>query len=165
MRVGRITGAHGLSGAVAARLDDSDSATLDSVARVFVNLNGELRECALGRVNRLGRGRVRIALAGIGDPEAAAGLRGAELMVATADLPPPAARGFYYYQVIGLEVWLGDGRMLGRVEEVFPNGAHDVWVVRGEGREVLVPVIADIVKELDLKARRATVEAVPGLLE
>jgi ribosomal 30S subunit maturation factor RimM len=38
-------------------------------------------------------------------------------------------------------------------------------VVREGEREVLVPVINDVVKAMDLAARRVTIEAVPGLLD
>ena len=46
--------------------------------------------------------------------------------------------------------FLTDGSRLGAIEEVFSNGAQDIWVVRdGERKEVLVPVIEDVVKAMD----------------
>jgi 16S rRNA processing protein RimM len=62
-------------------------------------------------------------------------------------------------------VFLTDQTRLGTIAEVFSNGAHDVMVVRGERREILIPVIEDIVKSLDLDSRRVVIEPVPGLIE
>ena len=41
----------------------------------------------------------------------------------------------------------------------------DIWVVRDSKREVLVPVIEDVVKAMDFAARRVTIEPIPGLLD
>jgi 16S rRNA processing protein RimM len=165
VRIGTITGAHGLKGVLRFRADNPDKSALESVKRVYLESAGVRREYRLLSAARKGRGTLRIEIEGVTDVDAANALRGATLMVAAADLPPPAPGGFYYYQVIGMEVRLGDGRLLGKVEEVFFTGANDVWVVRGAGDEVLVPVIADVVKSIDLEARRATIEAIPGLLD
>jgi 16S rRNA processing protein RimM len=87
------------------------------------------------------------------------------VLVELSDLPPLKPGEFYYFQVVGIEVHLSDGRRLGKIEDVFSTGANDVWVVRVNGREVLIPVIADVVKEIDIAGRRAIVEPIPGLLE
>jgi 16S rRNA processing protein RimM len=113
----------------------------------------------------IGRGTLRIALAGIGDGGTADALKGAVVTVAVADLPPAAPREYYYFQAIGCAVMTSDGRNLGTIEEIFATGANDVWVVRDGAREVLVPVIEDVVKSMDFAARRVTIEAVPGLLD
>ncbi len=85
-------------------------------------------------------------------------------MVAAASLPPLKEGEFYYFQIAGAEVMLTDGRRLGTIEVIMSTGGHDVWEVRDGEHEVLVPVIADVVKAMDLEARRVTIEAVPGLL-
>lgn len=48
---------------------------------------------------------------------------------------------------------------------MFSNGAQDIWVVRDGEREVLVPVIEDVVKAMDLPGRRVTIDPIPGLLD
>ena len=86
-------------------------------------------------------------------------------MLAAEDVPPAEPGEFYYYEAIGCEVFLTDGTRLGAIEEVFSNCAHDIWVVRDGKREVLVPVIEDVVKAMDFAARRVTIEPIPGLLD
>jgi 16S rRNA processing protein RimM len=165
IRVGRIAGAHGLRGAVRLRLDNPGSDSLARLSHITVELGGESRVLKIVDVARAGAGMLRVVLEGVDDVDAALALKGANVMVAAADLPPVGPHEFYYHDLIGCEVRLTDGRMLGTVAEVFSAGANDVMVVRGDGREILVPVIEDVVKSMELAARRVVVEPVPGLLD
>jgi 16S rRNA processing protein RimM len=166
LRVGRISGAHGLHGAIRFRPDNPDSDTLEHVARVFVEPeNGAACEYRLSGVQRLNRTTIRLVLEGLDDPDEADALRGSALAVAIVDLPPKAPGEFYHYEAIGCAVTTTDGRHLGVIEEVMATGANDVWVVRDGAAEVLVPVIEDVVKSIDLSGRLMVIEAVPGLLD
>jgi 16S rRNA processing protein RimM len=166
LRVGRIAGAHGLQGALRLRPDNPDSDTLEHVGRVFVEREGSAaREYRLLGAQRLNRTTIRVMLEGLDDPDAADALGGSTVAVALEDLPAKAPGEFYYYEAIGCVVTTTDGRRLGVIEEVFATGANDVWVVRDGAIEVLVPVIENVVKSIDLSARLMVIEAVPGLLD
>jgi 16S rRNA processing protein RimM len=45
------------------------------------------------------------------------------------------------------------------------TGLNDVWVVQGGAREYLIPVIDDVVREIDRPGRRIVIAPMPGLLE
>jgi 16S rRNA processing protein RimM len=165
LRVGRISGAHGLKGALRFRPDNPDSDTLEQVKRIFLERDGASREFRLTAMTPLNATTRRITLEGVADINAAESLKGAVVMLATEDVPPPKPGEFYYYEAIGCEVFLPDGSRLGTIEEIFSNGAHDIWVVRDGEREVLVPVIEDVVKATDFAAHRVTIEPIPGLLD
>ncbi len=165
IRVGRIAGAHGLSGALRMRPDNPDSEAFAQAARLTLELDGERREYDLLSTSRVGGGMIRLILRGLPDADQAEALKGAIVMIAASELPSAGPGEFYYYQAVGCEVVLTDGRRLGLVEEVLSTGANDVLVVRDGKKEILVPVIADVVKAIDLDARRIVVEPVPGLLD
>jgi 16S rRNA processing protein RimM len=166
LRVGRIASAHGLHGAIRFRPDNSESDTLEHVKRVFVELEGgAAREYRLLGAQRLNRTTIRLVLEGLDDPDDADALRGSTLAVAIADLPAKAPGEFYHFEAIGCAVTTTDGRRLGAIEEVIATGANDVWVVRDGATEVLVPVIDNVVKSIDLNGRLMIIEAVPGLLD
>ena len=165
LRIGRIAGAHALKGALRLRLDNPASDSVERVERIFLEHGGEPREFKLTGVTRLNPTTLRINLAGISDATAADELKGAIVMLADEDVPPPAPGEFYYYEAIGCEVYLVDGAIIGKIEEVFSNGAQDIWVVRHGDREILIPVIADVVKAMDFDARRVTIDPIPGLLD
>ncbi|MBV8139144.1 MAG: 16S rRNA processing protein RimM [Deltaproteobacteria bacterium] len=165
VRIGRIAGIHGLRGALKCRPDNPESESFATLKTITIQTGGQSREYQLLTAAPAGRGMLKIELAGIADANAAEALKGGIVMVARASLPPTQPHEFYYFQAIGCEVFLTDQTRLGTIAEVFSNGAHDVMVVRGERREILIPVIEDIVKSLDLDSRRVVIESVPGLIE
>ena len=104
-------------------------------------------------------------LEGITDANLAESLIGKNVFADERDLPPPGENEFYYRDVVGCEVFLTDGTRIGAIEDIIATGANDVFVVRGDGKEVLVPVIEDVVKEIDVASKRVVIEAIPGLLD
>lgn len=165
LRIGYIAGAHGLKGALRFRTENPQSATLEKLSRIFLERDGAAREYRVVGAGRLSARTFRIVLDGITDADAADALRGDAVSVALEDLPPPGPGEFYYFQTIGCDVFTVAGDRVGQIAEVFSNGAHEVWVVRDDSREYLIPVIDDVVKSIDLGGRRAIIEPLPGLLE
>lgn len=165
LRIGYVAGTHGVHGALRVRTDDTVSTTISAVGRLFVVTPTGRREFKILEARPLGAGHHRVVLEGLNDADAAEALRGAVVMIDTADLPPLKQGEFYYYQLAGAEVMLTDGRRLGTIEDVLATGAHDIWVVRAGEREVLVPVISDVVKAMDLGAHKVTIDPIPGLLD
>ena len=51
----------------------------------------------------------------------------------------------------------------GKVQEGLETGANDVYIVRDEESELLIPAIDSVVKEIDTEARRMVVDVIPGL--
>lgn len=104
-----------------------------------------------------------VTLSGVDDMGTARRLVGTTMLVRTEDLPeewtappPPDA--------VGLSVSDAEHGELGTVERVIVTGANDVWVVAGPLGEILLPVIDDVVRDVDWTARRAAVVLLPGLL-
>lgn len=93
--------------------------------------------------------------------------KGGRLAVYKSDLAPvnEDEGEFYYHQIIGCSVVTTEGEELGTVKEILSLPANDVWVVRskGNGKEILLPYIDDVVKEVDTKDRRITIEWMEGL--
>jgi len=114
---------------------------------------------------RFHRGAALIKLAGCDDRTAAEALRGQWVQVPIEAAVPLEEGEYYHFQVVGVEVITAEGESLGRIVEVIDTGANDVYVVHGPRGEVLIPAIEDVVRELDLEARRMIVEILPGLLE
>lgn len=72
---------------------------------------------------------------------------------------------FYYHQIIGCEVFTEEGTKLGEVKEILSPGANDVWVVKRSGdKDLLLPYIEDVVKEVDVNSKKVTVHLMEGLI-
>ncbi len=120
--------------------------------------------CRVTTARRQGPALV-VAIAGCETPEAAAALTGRLLAVPEAEALPLPEGHFYPWQLEGCRVLTEDGREVGRVLRVEPTPAQDLWVVGDGTREHLVPAVPEIVRDVDLKARRVVIQPPEGLLE
>ena len=76
--------------------------------------------------------------------------------------------GTYFVQdLLGLEVFDADtGTRYGEISDVTQTGANDVYHIRGEnGKEVLIPAIADVVLETDVENGRMVIRPLKGLFD
>jgi 16S rRNA processing protein RimM len=112
---------------------------------------------------RVQRDLLLVALEGIDDRHRADALRSSLLEVPETALPALAEGSYFRFQIEGMEVFDRAGRSLGRVEEVLATGANDVYVVRSETAELLIPAIDSVVKTVDVPGRRMVVDLPPGL--
>jgi len=71
---------------------------------------------------------------------------------------------YYEYELIGLKVFSGPERCLGEITEVLATGGNDVYVVRHENGEILIPALKRIVTRVDVKQGRMEVTLPEGLL-
>jgi len=72
---------------------------------------------------------------------------------------------FFYYELLGLDVYLTTGQYLGVVKEIFPTGSNDVYVVKGQEKEFLIPAIHQVIKEINIAQKRMIISPIKGLLD
>lgn len=91
--------------------------------------------------------------------------KGGELFVAAEDLQALPENEFYYHEIIGCHVVTDEGEELGKVKEILSPGANDVWVVQRKkgGKDLLLPYIDDVVKEIVINEKRIVVHLLEGL--
>ena len=112
---------------------------------------------------RIHRGQLIIRLADSHDRDSADLFRD-QLVQIEAQTAAPLPPGMYYHhQLLGLAVYTEEGEHLGELAEVLETGANDVYVVKGPQGELLLPVIADVIRGVDLAGRRLTVHLLDGL--
>ena len=71
----------------------------------------------------------------------------------------------FIVDLIGLEVYTEEGKLLGKLKEVLQPGANDVYIVENENKEqILLPVIPDVVKNIDINGKKITVHLLKGLI-
>jgi 16S rRNA processing protein RimM len=98
--------------------------------------------------------------------DAAESLRGETIEIDESELPPLPPGEYYIDDLIGMTVVTADGDPVGTLAEVLRTGANDVYVVERPGaKDALIPAIPDVVREVDVAAKRMTIEAIPGLLD
>lgn len=162
--VGRIARAHGLKGQVIVNLEtDFPEARFQPGAELFVERSGQVEPLTVTTV-RFHRERPVIGLRGIesiGDAEPLAGL---ELRVPRDALAALPQNVFYRHDLIGCRVETTSGETVGVVSNVEGTMAGSRLVVDGAGGEILIPLAAEICREINPAAKRIVIDPPEGLI-
>ena len=158
--VGKVTRTHGLKGELKFYPSEQNSATVQSGQRVCL---GEI-QLKIESVRGV-KSPFILKLGGINNIEAAKSFAGHEVRVAREDFEPLPEGEFYRFEIEGLNVFNDTGKYYGVIEEMVETGSNDVYVVRGEGKEWLIPMIDSVVQTIDLEQGKLIFHCVEGLFE
>jgi 16S rRNA processing protein RimM len=159
-----VTGAHGIRGLLRVRSFNPDSSHIEASETVTLERPGVSGAYRIESVTRHGRGLL-VALEGVTDRTGAERLTGALITVDPGELPVLETDEFYHHEVLGARVVAEDGSPVGTLTRTISTGLNDVWIVRDDAREYLIPVIEEVVVDIDRSARRIVIRVMPGLLD
>jgi 16S rRNA processing protein RimM len=97
--------------------------------------------------------------------EAARERIGQYVFVPEADAVPLPPGEYFVHQIVGLAVRTVAGEDLGKVVEVLQTGSNDVYVVKGQRGEVLIPATKEVIKAIDLQNGTMRVALLAGLAD
>lgn len=157
--IGKITGVHGIKGEIKV-LPYGD---LKGLAWDTVYIAGKASPYAVRRVRRH-KGVYIVELEGVSTRDDAGSLTGREVSAPKEDLPPPSEDEYYYSDLIGMDVWTDDGRLLGPIVNIIATGSNDVLEIKGPLGEVLVPATEETIIEVSVEKKKVTVHLLQGLL-
>ena len=106
-----------------------------------------------------------LTLEGIDDRTAAERARGTELFMNEEDLPELPRGSYYVRDIVGFSVCTEEGKTIGTLKDVLTNTGQDLYVVKGEEKDILIPGAKEIVKNIDVEKGVITVDPPEGLLE
>lgn len=153
--VGQVGKAHGLDGSF--YVVSAVPALIGKGAQVFVDGEAEPREVA----RRAGTDeRPILRLAGATTRNDADALRGRALAVAPTDAPELEDDEYWAHELVGCAVYAQHAAVqLGEVRELMAYPSCEILRVDGGSRgELLVPLVRDAIVEVDVEARRITVD-------
>jgi 16S rRNA processing protein RimM len=165
VELGRIVNRHGIRGELRILPHNPESAAVLALPSLLLARGDGTTERRRVLARRPHKRFVLVTLEGVTTASDADALIGCGVVVPRADLPPPGPASVYHIDLIGCAVRTTSGEALGTVQEVIVTGSNDVCVVRGGGREVLIPLVADVIASLDTDARTIVVHPLPGLIE
>lgn len=164
--VGEITGPHGSHGEIKVLPLTDFPERWGLLSQAEVQVGEKFFVCHIVGVRPF-RGGVLLKLREIDDPETAASLRRGLICIPRTEAMPLPEGTYYIFDLIGLAVYTMDGGYLGELQEVLSLPANDVYVVKAPppGKEILLPAIKDVIKEISLEKRIMRVDPLPGLLD
>lgn len=133
--------------------------------RVFLaSASGESREFRVKSV-RYRAGIPYLTFEGYETPEKARALAGRLIQIPEEEAMPLPEGSYYWFELIGMDVFTEDGERLGRVADIFCTGSNDVYVVRHGRREYYIPATQEIIRVIDRARKRMIIHVIDGLLE
>jgi len=162
--LGKLVKPHGIRGEIRFLPFNPHSTTIQP-GSVIVLRHGDTEHARRVIAVRPHKNLLLLTLDGCTSMTAAETLVGADVCVPASALPPPGPDEVYFRDLIGLEMVTLDGAPVGTVTAIMPLPSSDVCVVHAGAREHLVPLVADIVKEIDVAGGRIVIDPPPGLLD
>jgi 16S rRNA processing protein RimM len=168
--VGRVRRAHGLRGDLVVEvLTDAPDAVFAPGRRVFGGTaGGELGdaiELEIERATAFKRGLVIVHLRDISDRSAAERWHDRYLFAPAAELAQPGESQAFLHELIGMQVMLVDGAVVGDVVDFFELPQGILLEVEWNGKRVSLPMNDAFLREIDRERRRIVMELPEGLLE
>lgn len=108
---------------------------------------------------------VLLRLDGLDSIDAAEDYRGAGVYIQREALVPQGEDEYFWYELIGMDVYLETGARIGTLKNILATGANDVYVVGTEKGETLIPAVHEVIAEIDPGKRKMIIRNMEGLLD
>jgi len=163
--LGKITKLFGYKGEVIFYFDVDDVTEYRNLDAVFIDVNGALIPFLIEKL-RLHQGSTAVVrIQDVADIDAAQRLINAELYLPLSTLPKLDGKKFYFHEIIGYTVVDAETGVVGVVEEVNDQSAQALLVIKEGYREVLFPIVDELIDRLDRKEKKIYVRFPEGLLD
>lgn len=162
--IGQIVNTNGLKGFVKVKPFTDDIQEFETFETIYVQKKTELIEFKIESV-RYAKNMVLLKLKGIDDIDSAEALRNLYIKVSREQLPELQENSYYIVDLLECEVVTVEGEILGKMDDVFNTGSNDIYVVKNEkGKQILLPAIKEVIKNVDIPNRKITVKLMEGLI-
>lgn len=165
LKVGKIVNTHGLKGElkVITTSDFLEERFVEGVKLLITRGNQVLREVIVEK-SRFHKNFCLVKFKDIDDINEAEIYKNTQLKIDSEYLSELDDDEFYYYEIIDCKVYDENNIYLGTIIEILQTGANDVWVIKNNDKEYLIPYIDDVVKKIDIKNKIVEIEVMEGLL-
>lgn len=163
--IGQIARSNGVRGEVRINLLTDHPERLQQLTHVWVGRDDATTQRFNIEHVRFHRGQAVVKFGSIESRDAADGLKNQFVFIEEQSAAVLAEGSYYIHEIVGMEVSTEEGERVGRVDEVWQMPANDVWVVRENGKEILLPAINDVIQSVDVRRRKIVIRPMEGLLE
>lgn len=163
--IGQIVNTFGIKGQVKIVPFTDDITRFDELKEIYVEKKNELKLFQIEQVNYK-KNMVILKLKGIETVEEAEKLRNCYLKIDRKDAKKLPKDTYFIVDLLGLDVYTDEGKLLGKVDDIYNAGSSDIYVVKDElGKQILLPAIKDVLKEVDLENQKIIVHLIKGLVD
>ncbi len=164
LEIGQIVNTFGIKGYVKVVPYVDNIARYDELKKVYIKNKNTEKEYEVEEV-KYQKGMVLLKLRGIDKIEEAEKLRNSYLEVDRENAIELEEGEYFIADLIGLQVITDKGEKLGKLEDIYNTGSSDIYVVKDElGKQILLPAIEEVIKEISIQENKITVHIIEGLI-
>lgn len=157
---GKITSTHGIKGEIKIYPYTDDVDNILNLKKLYINKE----EYKINSI-KFHKNMFIAKLNGINTIEQAEKFRNVLVQREISDEEVLEEDTYYVKDLIGLDVFLEDETLFGKVKDVFQTGANDVYVIETpDNKEVLIPAIKSVVKSVCIAENKMVIELMEGLV-
>jgi 16S rRNA processing protein RimM len=116
-------------------------------------------------VVRVDAKQVVMSLQGIESAQESEKFRNCYIFIPKEKIVALPTGSYFMDDVLGCEVVTEEQKHVGKIVDLLSLPANDVWVVRKDTKEILIPAVKAIVRKVDVRTKRITIHALEGLLD
>lgn len=164
LEIGQIVNTFGIKGQVKVNPFTEDIKKFDKLNEIYVEKKKELQLFQIENVN-YNKHTIILKLKGIDTIEQAEEYRNCYIKI-DREKEEKLPEGVYYIvDLLGLDVYTDEGKLLGKVDDIYNTGSNDIYVVKDElGKQILLPGIEEVLKQVDLENKKIIVHIINGLI-
>lgn len=162
--IGQIVNTSGLKGILKIKPFTDDIKKFSNLKTIYIKTKSGLTEFKIEQV-RYVKNMVMLKLAGIDTVEEAEKYRKLYIKILRDQEEELEEGSYYVVDILGCKVNTDANQELGKIVDVFQTGSNDVYVVKDEqGKQILLPAIKQVIKNVDIKNKIITVHLLEGLV-
>ena len=159
LEIGKIVNTHGLRGEVKIVPWTDMPEVFEAISYAYIK--GEKREIKSVKYQK---NNIIVKFSGIDDINQAELLKNTVITTDREELGELPEGVYYITDLLGCEVVTDSGETVGTLSDVLPTGSNDVYVVKRDGKkDLLLPVIEQVVLDVNIEEKKITVNIMEGL--
>ena len=162
--LGRVAKTHGIKGEITIRLDVDDPSAYHNMKYFLLEINKVLTPFFVEKIVSNGD-KIFVTIQDIHTVEAASALTGKEVYLPLEMLPKLSGKQFYYHEVKGFTLVDAEKGELGAITDVIEYPTQAIIQVFKDKKEILIPILDQVIQKVDRKAKKLYVKAPEGLID
>ena len=162
--IGQIVNTFGIKGIVKVNAYTDDPLEFANLKTILIEKNKKLLEFEIEEA-KLHKNQVLLKIKGIDDINEAEKYRGCFIKIPREKAKKLPKDTYFIADLIGLQVYTDSGELLGKVDDIYNSVSEDIYVVKDElGKQILLPGIKDVIKQIDVDNEKIIVHLIDGLI-
>lgn len=164
MEIGQIVNTYGIKGFLKVVPYTDDITRFEDLKSIYIETKNSLKTFIIEDI-KYSKNLVLLKLKGIDDINSAEIYKNCYLKIDRKDAVELPEDSYFIIDLIGITVFSDNNEELGNIVDVYSTGANDIYVVKNElGKQVLLPAIGEVIKNVDIKNKKMMVHLIEGLV-